>query len=136
MVHMDVTKYSGYTSSVSGEEVIPPRIVRELARQNCTTCKGKGVITTRCRCNGTGRVRDMELSRKSGLPIDKECERCSGKGFKRSPGTVAFRAVKQLIPELQERTWNNNWRPFFERLVAKCDIEENHADSVFREVTK
>ncbi|WWI29739.1 hypothetical protein VRB72_06720 [Erwinia aphidicola] len=41
-----------------------------------------------------------------------------------------------MLPELQERTWNNNWRPFFDRLVTKCEIEESHADAEFQKVTR
>jgi hypothetical protein len=51
------------------------------------------------------------------------------------PATRAYRAVKLLVPELHERTWNRNWKPFFEKLVIQCMKEENHADEQFRKVT-
>ncbi|MEM6049599.1 antitermination protein [Erwinia sp. P7711] len=80
-------------------------------------------------------MRDLAESARQGAPVDKECDRCSGRGFRRMPATRAFRAVKLLVPELHERTWNRNWKPFFEKLVTKCEIEENHADAEFRRVT-
>ncbi|MCX2192537.1 antitermination protein [Pantoea agglomerans] len=58
-----------------------------------------------------------------------------GRGFTRSPGTKAFRAISVLIPDLQERTWNRNWRPFFDALVAKLEQEESHADQTFQKIT-
>lgn len=135
-VEREVVKYAGHISSLTGEEVIPPRTEVELVREKCQHCNGKGKVAARCRCNGTGRVRDMEASSRQGLPIDKKCDRCEGRGFKRSPGTRAYRAVHTLLPELQERTWNNNWRPFFDKLVTKCEIEESHADAEFQKVTR
>ncbi|MDI3441635.1 antitermination protein [Erwinia sp. V90_4] len=131
----EVVKYAGYIN-LSGEEVIPPRTETELVKERCQHCNGKGRVTARCRCNGTGRVRDLAESARQGAPVDRQCERCSGRGFKRSPGTRAYRAVHTLLPELQERTWNNNWRPFFDRLVTKCEIEESHADAEFQKVTR
>jgi len=131
-----VVKYPGYVSAVDGEEKIPPRIVQETVREKCSHCGGKGRVSFRCRCNGTGRVRDLEASKHQGSPVDKECERCSGRGFKRSPGARAYRAISVLVPDLQERTWNRNWKPFFDKLVSKCEIEEAHADSVFHTATK
>ncbi|AXF76630.1 antitermination protein [Erwinia tracheiphila] len=135
-VEREVVKYAGHVNSFTGEEVIPPRTEMELVKEVCQHCNGKGQITARCRCNGTGRVRDMAESARQGAPVERECDRCSGRGYKRSPGTRAYRAIHTLLPELQERTWNNNWRPFFEKLVAKCEIEESHADAEFRKVTR
>ncbi|KGT91255.1 molecular chaperone [Erwinia typographi] len=135
-VQRDVVKYAGYVNSFTGEEVIAPRTETELVEERCQHCAGKGKVTARCRCNGTGRVRDLAESARQGAPVDRECERCSGRGFKRMPGTRAYRAVSVMIPDLNERTWNRNWRPFFEKLVAKCEIEENHADAEFSKITR
>ncbi len=38
-------------------------------------------------------------------------------GFKRVPSSVAYNAIKHLVPELNERTWRRNWKPFYETLV-------------------
>ncbi|KAB8310777.1 antitermination protein [Rouxiella chamberiensis] len=102
----------------------------------CKPCNGKGVISARCRCNGTGRVRDLEKSNLLGVPVDKTCDRCAGRGFKRTPGTTAYKAIVALLPDLQERTWNRNWRPLYESLVTKCEQEENHADAIFQRITR
>lgn len=115
---------------------VPPKYRLDTTEKACVTCHGKGFISARCRCNGTGRVRDLEKSRAQGCIVEKECERCDGHGFRRTPGSKAYRAINSLLPDLQERTWNRNWRPFFEKLVAKLDIEEGHADSMFQLITR
>lgn len=115
---------------------VPPKYRLETTEKTCVTCHGKGVLSARCRCNGSGSVRDIEQSKLQGVPVEKECERCKGKGYKRTPGSKAYRAVHVLLPELQERTWNNNWRPFFEKLVAKLHMEESHADAMFQKITR
>lgn len=135
-VMRDVVKYPGYISSVDGEEKIPPRIESELVREKCNHCDGKGRESARCRCNGTGRVRDLEASKRTGVPVDKDCERCSSRGYRRMPSSTAFRAINVLVPDLTQSSWSRNWKPFFEKLVAKCEIEESHADAMFRQVTK
>lgn len=101
----------------------------------CVTCHGKGTISARCRCNGTGRVRDIEKSKLQGTVVEKECERCSGAGFRRSTGTRAYKVISHHLPDLHVRTWSRNWKPFFDSLVAKLEAEESHADSVFKIVT-
>ena len=132
---MEVVKYAGKFNE-SGEEVIPPRTEEQLVRAKCQHCEGKGRISSRCRCNGTGRVRDMAESSRRGAPVDKECERCTGRGYRRMPSSTAFRAINVLVPDLTQSSWSRNWKPFFEKLVAKCEIEENHADAMFRKATK
>ncbi len=136
MAKREVMKYPGHVSTLTGEEVIAPRYETELVRQNCEHCKGKGVTSARCRCNGTGRVRDMEASRRQGAPVDKGCERCGGRGYKRMPSSKAYQAVRHLVPELTQSSWSRNWKPYFEKLVTKCEIEESHADAQFRKVTR
>lgn len=133
--YQDVVKHPGITNA-DGEVVYSPTIKRERVGVLCKHCNGKGKVSQRCRCHGTGRVRDLEKSALLGRPIDKICERCSGRGYKRTPASKAYRAIAAWVPELQERTWNRNWKPYFEALVAKCDIEESYADSVFNEVTR
>lgn len=131
----EVVKYAGKFNE-SGEQVIAPRTEKQLVRTKCQPCEGKGRISSRCRCNGTGRVRDLAESTRRGEPVDKECERCTGRGYRRMPSSTAFRAINVLVPDLTQSSWSRNWKPFFEKLVAKCEIEENHADAMFRNVTK
>lgn len=107
----------------------------DTVEEKCVTCHGKGVISARCRCNGTGRVRDIEKSKMLGAIVEKECDRCSGIGFRRSTGTKAFKVISHHLPDLHVRTWTRNWRPFFESLVVKLEAEESHADTIFKIVT-
>lgn len=116
-------------------EKTPATYRLDTTESKCVTCHGKGVISARCRCNGTGRVRDIEKSKLQGTIVDKECERCSGAGFRRSTGTRAYKVISQKVPDLHVRTWTRNWKPFFESLVAKLEAEESHADSIFKIVT-
>lgn len=116
-------------------EKTPPKYRLETTEKECVTCHGKGIISARCRCNGTGRVRDLEKSKQMGCVVEKECERCSGAGFRRSPGTKAYKVISMQLTDLHVRTWTRNWKPFFEELVAKLEAEESHADSVFKIIT-
>lgn len=131
-----VVIYPGYISGFDGEEKIPPRYNLQEVRENCTACNGKGKVKARCRCNGTGRVRDLAESARRGVPVDKKCERCTGWGYRRMPSSTAFRAINVLVPDLTQSSWSRNWKPFFEKLVAKCEIEESHADAIFSQATK
>ncbi|MCX8955812.1 antitermination protein [Erwinia psidii] len=81
-------------------------------------------------------MRDLAESARQGAPVDRECERCSGRGFKRMPASRAFQAKTLLEPDLTQVSCSRNRKPFFEMLVAKCEIEENYADSVFRGMTR
>lgn len=134
LVERRVVRYAGYIGA-DGEVKIPEVTETKVEKELCQPCNGKGTISHRCRCNGTGRVRDLEKSNLLGAPVDKTCERCAGRGFKRTPGTAAYKAITALLPDLHERTWNRNWRPLYELLVTKCEKEENHADSVFQRIT-
>lgn len=111
-------------------------IKEERVGQLCHRCNGKGVISVRCRCHGTGKVRDLDKSKRLGTPVDKVCERCTGMGYKRTPSTIAYRAITLLLPELTQSSWSRNWKPFYESLVAKCNIEESYAEDEFQKITR
>lgn len=101
----------------------------------CGECDGKGLLTHRCRCKGRGKVLDEEKTELQGTPVYKDCPRCAGRGFKRVPSSVAFNAIKQLVPELTQSSWSRNWKPFYEKLSRKCFIEENIAEKAFNKIT-
>lgn len=133
--YKDVIKYPGITKS-NGEVITEPVIKNELVGDKCQMCGGKGIITHRCRCNGRGQVLDEEQTELQGVPVFKECPRCAGRGYKRVPSSVAYQAISKLLPELNERTWRRNWKPFYEKLISKCFSEESNAEVVFNQVTK
>lgn len=98
---------------------------RDTERVLCPECKGKCVVSSACRdCKGRGRA------------VMGNCKRCTGRGYRRMPSSTAFRAINVLVPELTQSSWSRNWKPFFEKLVAKCEIEESHADLVFQRITR
>ncbi|MEI9748519.1 antitermination protein [Moellerella wisconsensis] len=66
----------------------------------------------------------------------KLCSRCSGRGYKRMPSSVAYAAITKIVSELNDRTWRRNWKPFYDQLVAKCYIEESIAEQAFSRVIK
>lgn len=117
-------------------EKTPPTYQLQLVENQCVTCHGKGKLSARCRCGGTGRVRDIEKSKLVGAPVEKDCERCDGLGFKRQPSTLAFTAIRHLVPDLNERTWRRNWKPFYEKLITKCEMEESCAGDEFQKITR
>ena len=134
MVKREVVKYAGYVGS-DGEMKIPEVTENQTVKELCQSCNGKGTISHRCRCNGTGRVRDLEKSNLLGVPVDKTCDRCAGRGFKRTPSSTAYAAITALLPELTQSSWSRNWKPLYESLVTKCEQEESHADAVFQRIT-
>lgn len=113
------------------------RKVEEIEKVICKACNGKGQLTYRCRCKGRGKVLDEEQTElQGGIPAFKDCHRCSGRGYKRMPSSVAYQAISKLLPELNERTWRRNWKPFYEKLISKCFSEESDAEAVFSQITK
>lgn len=132
----DVVKYQGKTS-IDGTVVIEPWTEKENVGELCKTCNGKGKLTYRCRCKGRGKVLDEEQTElQGGVPAFKDCPRCSGRGYKRMPSSVAYQSIKHIVPELTQPTWSRNWKPFYEKLISKCFIEENSAEAAFNKITK
>lgn len=136
VVERDIVTYPGYIG-MDGEEKIAPTTKRQVVRELCQTCNGKGEIHKRCRnCKGTGKAIDREATKAGGAPVIKDCERCGGKGVSRMPSSVAYKAITALLPELTQSSWSRNWKPFYEALVVKCDIEEGVAAAEFHKITK
>ncbi|EPQ4128358.1 antitermination protein [Proteus mirabilis] len=128
--HKDVIKYPGIIKA-NGEVITDPVIKNELVGDKCQTCRGKGVITHRCRCNGRGQVLDEEQTELQGVPVFKKCPRCAGRGYKRMPSSIAFTAIKYLIPDLTQSSWSRNWKPLYDKLSIKCHVEEYEAERIF-----
>ncbi|CDL60027.1 Phage antitermination protein Q [Klebsiella pneumoniae IS39] len=101
----------------------------------CEICDGKGAISARCRCGGSGQVLDRKETKERGAPVYKACERCSGNGFSTVPSTAAYKAILTLIPDLHVRTWTRNWKPFCDALVDICREGEAQADKEFQRAT-
>ncbi|MEQ5392719.1 antitermination protein [Proteus sp. fly-1013] len=134
--HKDVVKYQGKTS-IDGTVVIESWSEKEKVGELCKTCNGKGKLTYRCRCKGRGKILDEEQTElQGGVPAFKDCPRCSGRGYKRMPSSVAYQAIRHIVPELTQPTWSRNWKPFYEKLISKCFSEESSADAIFNKVTK
>lgn len=132
----DVVKYSGITN-INGDVIVEPRIRNEPVEEQCHACNGKGKLAYRCSCKGRGKVLDEEQTElQGGIPAFKDCPRCTGRGYKRMPSSVAYQAISKLLPELNERTWRRNWKPFYEKLISKCFSEESSAEAIFNRITK
>lgn len=113
-----------------------PAVRNELVNELCTTCNGKGQLTHRCRCKGRCKVYDEEQSELQGAPVLKDSPKCPGRGDKRVLSSVAYQAIKHLVPDLNERTWRRNWKPFYEGLTGQCHIEESTAERLFNRITR
>lgn len=131
----DVIRYPGYIGA-DGEEKAAPRTEKQLVQKQCSHCDGKGTISARCRCKGTGKVLDRKATIEQGEPVVKECERCTGKGFSGTPSTNVHKAILSVVPDLHIRTWTRNWKPFYDALVKECYIAEGKAETEFSKVTK
>ncbi len=102
---------------------------------SCATCHGTGTVSVRCRCNGSGRVRDIAASKRQGMPVEKVCLYCGGRGFRRAPSSRVFSAIRSQLPELTQSSWSRNWKPFYLQLIDKCDVEATFAAAEFRKIT-
>jgi len=108
---------------------------REREKRLCKSCDGKGTVSNRCRCNGTGKVLDRKETKIHGYLVIKICKRCAGRGYKRVPASITYAAISILLPKLTQSTWSRNWKPFYESLILQCKIEENKAKAVFKQIT-
>ncbi|EFH9541927.1 antitermination protein, partial [Escherichia coli] len=109
--------------------------VTEVVPVVCDVCKGKGVISARCRCGGKGEVLDRKATSERGVPVFKICERCSGKGFVSIKSANVHRAIQIYIPDLHQSSWSRNWKPFYEKLVDILHQGERHAAREFEKAT-
>ncbi len=130
-----VVKHPGILSDF-GDMVFEPTIKNEMVGELCQTCNGKGSLSHRCRCKGRGKVLDEEQTLLQGVEVMKLCPRCSGRGYKRMPSSVAYAAIKHAVPTLTQPSWSRHWKPFFERLTEKCFIEESIAEQAFSRVIR
>ncbi|WP_274371721.1 antitermination protein [Morganella morganii] len=131
----EVVKYPGI-ANMEGTVIVEPVVRTERVGELCTTCNGKGQLTHRCQCRGRGKVLDEEQTLLQGVPVIKDCPRCSGRGYRRVPSSVAYNAIKHLVPDLTQSSWSRNWKPFYESLTGKCYIEENKAEMFFNKATR
>lgn len=109
---------------------------REVAKVQCKPCNGKGVISNACRCHGKGKVLDKEATRLQGIPVMKECGKCSGRGYARLPAENARKAICSEVMEISQPTWSRSYKPFYEQLITQCHMEESNADAALKSVTR
>jgi hypothetical protein len=123
-----------------GGEITPSvfevhRKLRETTRVLCPECKGKKVISNACRCHGRGVVVDKIKSKAAGIPITKECCKCSGRGFARLPAEQVRKALALVGMDIAETTWRRDYKPLYEQLVTQCYKEESDTDAILATVT-
>ncbi|EOX0538037.1 antitermination protein [Klebsiella aerogenes] len=109
---------------------------REGVRVLCSVCNGKGVISNACRCHGKGKVVDQKESQLQGVPVMKECGKCSGRGYARIPAENVRKALCSDVMEISQPTWSRNFKPLYELLVTRCHAEESQADTALKFVTR
>lgn len=108
---------------------------REVVRLLCKPCGGKGVISNACRCHGKGVVLDKEQTDLQGVPVQKECPKCSGRGYARFKFSTVLEAVQLIAPTIGKTTGYDHIKPLFEVLVSECHIQEAHAEGMLSKVT-
>lgn len=110
---------------------------REEVEELCKHCAGKGKISTACRdCSGRGTAIDKKRSLLHGVPVQKICDRCNGKGYSRLPTTLARARVARLVPDMTDYQWYSGYAEVINKLVTKCWQEETYAELKLREVTR
>ncbi|WP_312990841.1 antitermination protein Q [Atlantibacter hermannii] len=111
------------------------RGIVEVTRVLCPKCKGKRVISNSCRCHGKGKVVDEEATKAmGGIPVWKECDKCTGRGYSRLKFSTVLDAVRTAW-DVKKTTGYDHLQPFFEALVTECHKEESVADSMLAKVT-
>lgn len=124
-------KWVKVTKGISPSDWEEVKTIREQVRVICKACNGKGSTKNECRCRGRGEVLDKKKSELQGLPVFKQCPRCSGRGYPRLKDTEIFKALG-----VTETTWRRNFKLFFDRLVEYCHIEESLAEKMLERVTR
>ena len=124
-------KWVKVTKGISPSDWEEVKTIREQVRVICKACNGKGSTKNECRCRGRGEVLDKKKSKLQGLPVFKQCPRCSGRGYPRLKDTEVFKALG-----VTETTWRRNFKLFFDRLVEYCHIEESFAEKMLERVTR
>lgn len=120
-----------------GVKGVEARTAEEVMEELCVHCDGKGVVSTACRdCHGRGIVMDKKRSELHGVPVEKLCDRCKGKGYSRPPTTLARRYVEQIVPGMTNYQWYSGYASVIDFLVTKCWQEETFAGMKLREVTR
>jgi hypothetical protein len=84
----------------------------------------------RCRCGGSGMVRDMQLSRAHSKPVDKVCPRCGGTGLKPITAATRWRGISKIV-ELDYKAYLRHWEPMHKNMVAWCYQHEAEAERCY-----
>ena len=110
---------------------------RETVKVLCHKCKGKGVLTNACQCNGKGTVLDKEKTiLQSGVPAYKTCSRCNGRGYARLLPDSVRKYICVTVMDIPETTWRRSYKDFFESLVGECIKQEEYANQMLNKVTR
>ncbi|WOU46070.1 antitermination protein [Citrobacter portucalensis] len=110
---------------------------RETVKVLCHKCKGKGVLTNACQCNGKGTVLDKEKTiLQRGVPAYKTCTRCNGRGYARLLPDSVRKYICVTVMDIPETTWRRSYKDFFESLVGECIKQEEYANQMLNKVTR
>ncbi|HCR2010155.1 TPA: antitermination protein [Enterobacter asburiae] len=110
---------------------------KETVKLLCHKCKGKGVLTNACQCNGKGVVVDKEKTiLQGGVPAYKTCGRCNGRGYARLLPDAVRQYICATVIEVPETTWRRSYKDFFESLVGECIKQEEYANQMLSKVTR
>ena len=110
---------------------------RETVKVLCHKCKGKGVLTNACQCNGKGMVLDKEKTiLQRGVPAYKTCSRCNGRGYARLLPDSVRKYICVTVMDIPETTWRRSYKDFFESLVGECIKQEEYANQMLNKVTR
>lgn len=110
---------------------------KETVKVLCNKCKGKGVLTNACQCNGKGVVIDKEKTiLQGGVPAYKTCRRCNGRGYARLLPDSVRKYICATVIDVPETTWRRSYKDFFESLVGECIKQEEYANQMLSKVTQ
>lgn len=75
-----------------------------------------------CRCRGRGTVNS------------NVCTRCHGSGIRRISSVQIYNLMSNVI-DIKKTSWVRYWKPFYDEIIALCDITESETEKEFKKIT-
>lgn len=75
-----------------------------------------------CRCRGRGLVNG------------NVCSRCNGNGIRKISSAKIYNLMIRIL-DIEKTAWVRYWKPFYDELIAKCEVAESEAAKEFKKIT-
>jgi hypothetical protein len=76
----------------------------------------------------------IRMSERQGVPVNKTCDRCSGRGYARLKFSTVLEGIR-TVTDIKKTSGYEQYQPLFEDLVGECHKQESYADIMLSKVT-